>query len=171
MGAFRAVPGAYTIATDVGPMERSKCPAGGLYEDNTLCCIEKAGNEWRCRRVSDAPAKAPDKPAPDKPAPDKPDTCLRAIQFYYLNRQQLAYSAVTGAWNPETEAILAARFPNPKAYTGGPCAILAMLGIRPDAPAATGPGIAQQVPGGMLTIAAVGVAALAAIIYATRQPA
>lgn len=162
--AANDVPGPYTMVTDVGPIARDKCPQGGLYKNDTLCCIEKGEGKWRCRQVEMSTQNK------EQTTPDKPDTCLRAIQLYYTKRQELPYSAVTGKWNKETEVALSSRFPSPKDYAGGPCAMLTMLTIRPDAPSMTSAGIAQQIPGGMMTVAAVGVAALAAIIYA-RAPA
>lgn len=58
-------------------------------------------------------------------------TCIRGLQLYLVNQQSLSYAFATGTWNPETEAALSSRFPNPRAYPGGPCTMLTLLGVQP----------------------------------------
>jgi hypothetical protein len=164
---YRPVPGKYDVVTGVDPMTPDKCPKGGLYEDSTLCCVEKGGGRWNCRRVEIAEKGAAKKPPPPTATET---TCIRALQIYLVNQGKLSYASTTGQWNAETEAALAGRFPNPRAYPGGPCAMLAMFGLRPESgePVRAGinlPGIGSVSPG---ALAIAGIAILGLLVVAMK---
>jgi len=170
LGAFRAVPGSYSVEKGA-PITPDQCPfKNQLYEDDTLCCHPTGKNDWTCRRVNVA-EKGGGAAAPSGPVPASTDTCLRGLQLFLAQGGQLPYASATGLWNPETEVSLSSRFPNPRAYPGGPCAMLALLGLKPEqAPVHAGFAFPSLSAGGVSpgALAAVGIVALIAILAARR---
>lgn len=119
------VPGPYQVDTSVPAVTPAECRANfaSLFNNDTLCCF-KADDTWSCRPVRGAPTT----PTPTPPA-QAPEFCLRSLQIYLRDKGYLNAADATGTWNRATEMALARQFPNPQAYPGGTCAMLAAISL------------------------------------------
>lgn len=145
-----------------------------VFGDGKLCCVPSADDKaWRCQDVT-APRGPGYTPAGSSSASSGvADTCLRSLQLYLVETQGLPYPSATGQWNQATERALAFRFPNPRAYPGGPCAMLTLLNISPNQPLAPSrAGMNFGLPSDISPVAVGLVAAVVlAAVLATRRAA